>query len=101
MTMAQFVRRPATKAVRQVLLNASPMKWTAALYEMQFIIVAAAGNYKGGFENITQDACDMFSAKILSGLIGPLQKKVREKKRAREAKFREIHSKTKHWTILQ
>ena len=82
--MAQFLALPATKAIRQVLLNSNPAKWTVTLYEMKFIIVAASGNYKGGFEDITQDACDMLSARIISGLIGPLQKKVRERKRAKE-----------------
>ena len=65
--MAQFLVRPATKAVRQVLLNSNPVKWTVALYEMKFTIVAASENYKGGFENITQDACEMFSAKSFPG----------------------------------
>ena len=78
--MAQFLALPATKAIRQVLLNSNPAKWTVTLYEMKFIIVAASGNYKGGFDGITQDACDMLSARIISGLIGPLQKKVRERK---------------------
>ena len=74
------------------------------MYEMKFIIVAASGNwnYKGGFENITQGACDMPSAKILSGLIGPLlRRKYERKKRAREVKFREINLKTEHWTIAE
>ena len=67
LTMAEFLKRPKTKAVRQVLLNFNPKKWTVPLYRMKFEIVAAAVNYKSGFKDITQDARDMFIAKIISG----------------------------------
>jgi len=101
LTMAEFVKHSKTKAVRQVLLHKDPRKWTVRLYRMKFDIVAAAVYYKKGFTDTTQDARDMFIAKVISGLLGPLKKKAQEKKRAVEVKFREDFMETKKWSISE
>ena len=57
--------------------------------------------YHESSDNISQDAADMLSARILMGLVGPLQKLARKKKRAKEAKYRDKLHRAKHWTIAE
>lgn len=65
------------KEVRQVLLNIKPSKWTIAFYKMRFGTVATKYHNNFADSDIPQDAAGMVSARILPGLMGPLQKLAR------------------------
>ena len=100
-TMSVFLKHPKMKDVRQVLLSSDPSKWTVELYKMKVDIVAAAVNYKKGFIEITQDAVDMCLARLTSGLLGPIQRKTQERKRAVEARHQEKFKEPKQWTVSE